>query len=609
MENIVTYNRGKMSVFTKYTKKEIKSLQGIYHLTWGFGLEHEMQMFHIPNSNQLPKERVQDFILFDSKSATKRLIEGYQKGLIELTNDEFDYLQHMTFETSGRVCNRQNIVRQAPYEMPEFISWKPFCSIQTRRNIDNLTGNILEAKEIFLQLLLKDPVTKKLIDKYGTIEQYPFGMTRYMSVPKKILSDRYLFVKKKGTGRPFVRNDYTGSYHVTFTLPHDEKTSEKLFIKQHQNFGNQLQWLEPLMLVGFFSGDEYAVGSKKNRVRGSYRVLNIGWGNLAGSDVRLFGTKGLGRYAKTPNYWRKGLDLYETEKLKPCFPASPSALKEKGTSSLSTDLRTFGSTDPAHPEARESGAPMKKPNGIEFRIFDQFNDIKLRYLTSHIALIAENSRRHQTKGYVYEDQDWIEALHQIMKDGYKAILSKSFIKKMRSKLGLNIKTTSHVAQDIWDCVYRELYEKNKEGEWIKIFFGIKEGRKQLDQMMEYKDPPHINQDSMFFAFFMKCNRDTNILHSFNQLSLLLQQTLKVSKKIEYKEMEEYVKKIMGREWLTVDMIYLYEFLFDDFIRIEKKKNGDIEFIVKGEGEMRMFNDFNEKIADMCFTGFLVENRD
>ena len=36
---------------------------------------------------------------------------------------------------------------------------------------------------------------------------------------------------------------------------------------------------------------------------------------------------------------------------------------------------------------------------------------------------------------------------------------------------------------------------------------------------------------------------------------------------------------------------------------------NIEFIVKGEGEMRMFNDFNEKIADMCFTGFLVENCD
>ncbi len=598
-----------MSVFTKYTKKEIASLKGIYHLTWGFGLEHEMQIFHLPNLDKLPQERFQDFILFDSKSATKRVLDLYKKGEIELTNDEYDYLTHMTFETSGRVCNREHIVRQAPYEMPEFITWKPFCSIQTRRNIHNLTGNMIEAKEIFLNLLFKDPVTKKLVEKYGPIEQYPFGMTRYMSVPKKILKDRYLFTKKKSTGNRFVRNDYTGSYHITFTLPHDDKTSEKLFIQQHQNFGNQLQWLEPLMLVGFFSGDEYAVGSLKDRVRGSYRVLNIGWGNLAGSDVRLFGTKGLGRYAKTPNYWRKGLDLYETEKLKPCFPASPSALKEKGISSLSTDLRTFGSTDPAHPEARESGAPMKKPNGIEFRIFDQFNDRNLVYLTSHVALIAENSRKHQTKGYVYEDQDWIEALHQIMKDGYKAKISISFVKKLRSKLGLKISTTSCVAQDIWDCVYSELYEKNKDGDWTKIFFGIKDGKKQLNEDLKNTRPPHINQHSWFFGFMMKCNRNSNILHSFNQLSLLLQQTFQMEKKIEITKVQEYVKKIMGEEWDATDLLYFYDFIFIHFIEIHKKKNGEIDFITKGKGEMKMFNDFNEDIAIMCHTDFYFENRD
>jgi hypothetical protein len=62
-------------------------------------------------------------------------------------------------------------------------------------------------------------------------------------------------------------------------------------------------------------------------------------------------------------------------------------------------------------------------------------------------------------------------------------------------------------------------------------------------------------------------------------------------------MEDYVKRVMGKEWDTLDLIYLYEFLFDDFIRIEKKKNGEIQSILKGEGEMRMFNDFNENEGD------------
>ena len=57
---------------------------------------------------------------------------------------------------------------------------------------------------------------------------------------------------------------------------------------------------------------------------------------------------------------------------------SPSAVREKGLSSLSSNFRTFGSTDPNRPDHRESGAPMTVPNGIEFRIFDHFNDNYLK---------------------------------------------------------------------------------------------------------------------------------------------------------------------------------------------------------------------------------------
>ena len=50
------------------------------------------------------------------------------------------------------------------------------------------------------------------------------------------------------------------------------------FIKIHQNFCNQLQWIEPLLLTAYFTGDESAPGSVREYVRGSFRVMIIGWG-------------------------------------------------------------------------------------------------------------------------------------------------------------------------------------------------------------------------------------------------------------------------------------------------------------------------------------------
>ena len=128
----------------------------------------------------------------------------------------------------------------------------------------------------------------------------------------------------------------------------------------HKNFCNQLQWLEPLLLTTYFTGDEYAPGSNKKRTRGSYRVMIIGWGNFAGTDIRLLDT-GIGRYAKTPTYWRDNFKLYESEKLDPCIPPSAAAKAEKAITTLSSDIRTFGSTDPLRPDHRESGIGMTVP--------------------------------------------------------------------------------------------------------------------------------------------------------------------------------------------------------------------------------------------------------
>jgi hypothetical protein len=336
-------------------------------------------------------------------------------------------MKSIPFESTGRLCNGQWVIKKVPFNMPEFITWEPFCNVRHENSLKEYIDKVIISRKKFLEIIMREPITKEIVEKNGELIQYPTGMTRYLKCPKNGSISNYTFLKKKGVSHKgserddLVRPEYVGSYHVTITLPHKEDISQKEFISIHQNYANQLQWLEPLMLTSYFSQDQFACGSKEERVRGSFRVMIIGWGNFAGSDVRLF-DEGIGRYSKSQIFWRKGLKLYEYEKINPCIPPSPSAIAEGATTTLSSNFRTFGSTDPLRPEHRESGVGMTKPNGIEFRIFDHFQDtLYIDSLVELLGIVAENSRITKCSKYVYKNKYWIGAMHEIMKNGYTTI--------------------------------------------------------------------------------------------------------------------------------------------------------------------------------------------
>ena len=570
-----------------------KKMKELSKYKWGLGIEHEMHIFHLPITT---KKKIKDFILFDSKSIIEKLLN--EKDNL-LSDDDINFLRSVPFELSGRKCNGISVIEAVPIQMPEFITNHPFCSIKNNRHLGNMTREIIEYKERFYNILLKDKNTNELVKKYGFFNEYPFGMTRYLKCPINIKKDKYEFEKDKN-GNDILLPEYNGSYHITFTLPYKEETSNKDFIKMHQNFCNQLQWLEPLLLTAYFSGDEYSPGSLTKRVRGSFRVMIIGWGNFAGSDVRLF-KKGIGRYAKTPTYWRKGLKFIDSDKLKPCFKPSPMALKEGAISSLSSDFRTFGNTDPNRPEHRESGAPMNKPNGIEFRIFDQFSDINLSSLLMLISLVAENSRVTQTRGYVYQNKIWIKELHNIMKYGYKAQLSNDYIKLLRKKLNIKIDTESIIAYDIFKQIFIELYLKNVNGDWIKIFY--------CNDKIDLKKIiiPEINKKSWQFSFMLKLNREPELLHKFNVLTNYL--NTKININISFKNFYKAIIDIFGNKWKdNVDDIAY--FLESFYIDIKTYQNENIEkyvILIKNKdgtiNELKLINkipkqsNFNDRIIN------------
>ena len=104
--------------------------------TWGLGIEHEMHIFHKPIND---KNNIKDFILFDSQKAIERIIENKKNGKNIISDDDYEFLKTVPFETSGRKCNDKWVIKRVPIEMPEFITWQPFCSYNKNRYLLNMT--------------------------------------------------------------------------------------------------------------------------------------------------------------------------------------------------------------------------------------------------------------------------------------------------------------------------------------------------------------------------------------------------------------------------------------------------------------------------------------
>ena len=409
---------------------------------------------------------------------------------------------------------------------------------------------------IIIDILSSDKSVLNNIKKYGELSVFPFGMTSYYKYSN---NSKYKF-DKNSNNLDKVNRDYTGSYHLTITLPYKPSINKKDFIEMHEHFANQIQWLEPLLLCSFFSSDDKAVGTSKTYARGSYRIMNIGWGNLAGSDIRRF-NKGIGRYANIKSYWREGLEFEGINKLKPCYNPSASAVKEGEcrkliqeyckksksfsesackkfiddnkslnisddlveyciktsedkicticSSSLSSDIRTFGDRKILGDKIA-SGAPMDVSRGIEIRIFDNFSSDYLIELCRIIVYIAANSQITKTTKYVYKNKEWINAVQSIMKLGWKALLSINFIKLLRKELGLKIKISKDniddlIAFNVFQKIINELYEKTKNHDFVKLMLQKYETSVQL---------PKLNKHSWEFSFLIKLNRNTLLKKKF-----------------------------------------------------------------------------------------------
>jgi hypothetical protein len=282
-------------------------------------------------------------------------------------------------------------------------------------------------------------------------------------------------------------------------------------------------------------------------------------------------------------------------------------LAEGARTTLSSDFRTFGSTDPERPEHRQSGVGMTKPNGVEFRIFDHFQDhLYLAPLTELIGIVAENSRVTKTHKYVYQNKYWIESMHQIMKNGYKARLPIPYVKLLNITLGIRLPIRSYIAYDLFREVVIKLYEKNYYGDWSKIFNPLL--LKPLKRLPEkvVVTIPQINRISYELSLMMKLNRKPALLRAMNQMSRAMNEifdksnangTIQHPAIIPFDEFRKMVGKYMGKVWLREadDLAYFHE---THHLLLDKQaKSGEITAL-KMIKKIPIYRNFNKKIISL-----------
>ena len=475
----------------KYSAKELR----LKKMMWGMGLEHEVQYFYLPTSHETDKKYpASEIVLFKSLKPAQNL----PKTSKIITESEKKLLSSVVYEKTGRKCMGKVILERIPAFMPEFITSDPFSNMDEPKTIVNYSEQLMEKEVIFEKIMEKDPYVYNFIKNKFKLVQYPFGMCSNIRLRKNYMSDSYEL-------RDNIYRDYVGSFHYTITLPFEKKDSytekdQEKFREMHYNFGAMFQWIEPLLLAAYFSCDQEAMGTKKNKIRGSFRVARVGWGNFAGSDMRKK-TTGVGRYADVLPYWRKNFQFDESEIVDQCMPRNPGLKEDQAISSFSSNIRTFGPPTPNKPDNRVSGAKMMIPNGVEIRIFDHFPTIHLLSLLQIIILIAANSATTTVKDFVYEDKEWITTLQQIMLQGWKYQVGDLFIQKIKNVLGLkSVKFNSNRASDILNGLVDALFEKNKDSDIVFMMYGP----------VNKPFIPMINKHSWDFAFMLKLLKDKDL---------------------------------------------------------------------------------------------------
>ena len=567
------------------TKKDLYKIYKKYKdYKFGIGLEHETQFFLLKNpkiflnnnndnknynDNEIPI--LNHFIIAPTKMfyeeylSIDKIKKIYQNNKItdQTANVLYNFFKNIPYEPTGRICDGKVVLSPLPgykndYEnMPEFVTdrtivdfiekYKKGKKIKDKLNILG-TFNFQINQLFFREYLFKNIMRKRFGDLTNftyDIKRFNYGMSSHLKLIKDIKNNKLLL-------REDSYQDYLGSFHITITLPYKQNISLEEFIYKHENFANMVQWIEPLLMTAYFSGDDQSIGSSKKKIKGSFRVGRIGWGNFAGSDVRKFNS-GIGRYAVAKPLWRKGLKFDGSDKVNLCNKLSESLKKKEpgAVSGFSSDFRTFGSRDPERPWHRESGIGMTIGNGVELRIFDNIPLRHMRSLCRIISYIVENSYKLKLNDYVYDNKGWIDAMHGIMLNGWLYNIKKSYLNDLRKNLGLKIKVNNLNSYHVFQTIVNELHNKYYKSDSALLLNGN-------ILLQNYLNIPKINKESLEIGLSIKLLNNNKLLNNLNLFLKSLDNNH--DKKININKLSlKFFKYFSYQRWKN-DLIYILYYL-------------------------------------------------
>jgi hypothetical protein len=548
-------------------------------ITWAAGLEMEGTYILNPLDSDEPWSKgLKQFYIPDINQIMDHIDKTYGK---RKARNKYIYLPEA--EVSGRKCAGVSIIKPDPKKsMLEIATDDPYTLVKNpmadKNDLLYYAKYLIEIQENSIRDLnefyYKETLWKKK-KKYYSIIPYPYAMSDRLKNARIILGDM------KNTP---LRTNYTGSYHLTLTLPfYSLAYDQEKYFEQYRRYINQFQWIEPLIVAMYTTADMRGIGSKTVHSRASYRILLSGWGNPGGADVRKF-NDGLTRKANVPLYWRKGMNYPGQEKLEK-YCADPKRQYNDDYVDPKRDLYDMGS-DFRTPSGfhGEDWAVRDRPRGkffgVEMRILDYFPPQNMASLLRIVAFLVENSRNMENKMYVYEDKDWISAMHSVFASGWRAELPKGYIDKLEKNLGLKFPKKPKMLDAFWTIFLKVLYEKNNNGFYVsQLLPQMMDGEDEFSKVLgRTKQPPLVkknpNRESMDFGILLKLNDSSKVRNTIQKTF----QKITLNKKISIKEIKNHYKKHMPDNWKNnmFDLIYFFE--KRDGVTIIPDNDGFIKYV-------------------------------
>jgi len=242
------------------------------------------------------------------------------------------------------------------------------------------------------------------------------------------------------------------TYHFNFTLPTKLNANcyiedYKLFISQHKNAIHLIQWMEPILIVMYGSGDIFS-SINKNLTTTSQRCAKSRYIGLGTYDTDLM-TPGKILQIESENNHLSKLDYWWFNK----YYEVSDYTKEK---SIGVDINFH----------------KHKNHGIELRIFDYFADDKLDDALKFIVLLLDYSLENKIESPV-KNKTWNEFVVNILIDKDTQIVDE--IKNEYENL-FNMKINCDSIPEFYNTIYKKLTSKY---EYTGLCYNLMIGKKNI----------------------------------------------------------------------------------------------------------------------------------